>query len=84
MATITKKSIGKHYKLIDFYTYDKVDSDDSDDSGSGSDTYKGPQDKQFLIQMFGLSEQGETVSITVTDFTPFFYVKVGDQWEQGD
>ena len=84
MATITKKSIGKHYKLIDFYTYDKVDSDDSDDSGSGSDTYKGPQDKQFLIQMFGLSEQGETISITVTDFTPFFYVKVGDQWEQGE
>ena len=32
MATITtKKSIGKHYKLIDFYTYDKTEDDDCDD-----------------------------------------------------
>jgi DNA polymerase elongation subunit (family B) len=84
-TTTTKKSIGKHFKLIDFYTYDKVESDDSDDSTSGSDVqYKGNPEKQFLIQMFGLSEQGETVSITVTDFNPFFYIKVGDQWEQGE
>ena len=84
-TTTTKKSIGKHYKLIDFYTYDKTEEEDSDDnSASGSDiTYKKSPEKQFLIQMFGLSEKGETVSITITDFNPFFYIKVGDQWEQG-
>ena len=36
--------------------------------------------KEFIIQMFGLNEKGETASITVQHFKPFFYVKVGDDW----
>ena len=83
MTTTTKKSIGKHFRLIDFYTFDKIGTDEEDDSSSGSEKPK-TQDKQFLIQMFGLSEQGETASITITNFQPFFYIKVGDQWDQGN
>jgi DNA polymerase elongation subunit (family B) len=83
MTTTTKKSIGKHFRLIDFYTFDKIGTDEEDDSSSGSEKPK-TQDKQFLIQMFGLSEQGETASITIINFQPFFYIKVGDQWDQGN
>jgi len=36
--------------------------------------------KEFIIQMFGMNESGETCSMFVTGFTPFFYVKVGDEW----
>ena len=36
--------------------------------------------KQFQIQMFGINEQGETCSIFVDDYLPFFYVKVSDHW----
>jgi hypothetical protein len=36
--------------------------------------------KQFQIQMFGINEQGETCSIFVDDYLPFFYVKVADHW----
>jgi hypothetical protein len=35
---------------------------------------------QLVIQMFGLNERGETASILVKNFEPFFYVKVGDDW----
>jgi DNA polymerase elongation subunit (family B) len=35
---------------------------------------------QLTIQMFGLNEKGETASILVKNFEPFFYVKVGDDW----
>ena len=35
---------------------------------------------QLVIQMFGLNEKGETASILVKNFEPFFYVKVGDDW----
>ena len=35
---------------------------------------------EFRIQMFGINEQGETCSIFVDDYHPFFYVKVGDHW----
>jgi DNA polymerase elongation subunit (family B) len=35
---------------------------------------------EFRIQMFGINEQGETCSIFVDDYHPFFYVKVSQQW----
>ena len=41
---------------------------------------KGHDNKEFIIQMFGMNEKGETCSIWVKDFTPFFYIKVGDDW----
>ena len=39
-----------------------------------------PTDKEFMIQMFGINEKGETAAIFVKGFTPFFYAKVGDDW----
>lgn len=38
--------------------------------------------EDFMVQMFGLNEQGETASIYVSGYTPFFYVKVADDWTQ--
>ena len=35
---------------------------------------------EFRIQMFGINEQGESCSIFVDDYHPFFYVKVGQHW----
>ena len=69
------KSIGKHFRLLDFHIYDHKDDDDSVDStGSASSG-------EFHIQIFGLNERGETCSLIITDYQPFFYVKVGDQWQ---
>jgi len=59
-----KLSIGKSFKLIDFNFYD-VNCDKSTD---------------FMIQMFGVNERGETCCIYVNDFRPMFYIKVGDNW----
>ena len=36
--------------------------------------------EQFTIQMFGINVNHETFSITVTDFNPFIYIKVGSRW----
>jgi hypothetical protein len=33
--------------------------------------------------MFGINEKGETASIIVEDFKPFFYVMVNDKWSKG-
>ena len=43
---------------------------------------KNDKDEAFKIQMFGLNESGETYSIIVNDFMPFFYVKVGKSWNK--
>ena len=39
--------------------------------------------KEFIIQMFGINEKGKSASITVKGFEPFFFVKVGPDWDIG-
>jgi DNA polymerase elongation subunit (family B) len=56
--------------------------------GGGGDTRRGrngggfaaTDTNEFRIQMFGINEQGETCSIFVDDYHPFFYIKVGPHW----
>jgi DNA polymerase elongation subunit (family B) len=64
---------------------DGTGADDCSVGTSGSDDstkIKKPKgdDKLFIIQMYGINEKGETASILVDDFEPFFYVKVSDEW----
>ena len=40
--------------------------------------------KVFNIQMFGVNEQGQTACIHVKEYAPFFYVKVGDDWQENE
>ncbi len=36
---------------------------------------------RFIIQMYGIDENGKTACIFVKGFHPFFYVKVSDEWD---
>ena len=85
---IRKPVIRKNYRLIDFHIYDERADDGiqqpaHDDS---EDSDKKPTQRndnaQFIIQMYGINEQGETCSLIVDDFAPFFFIKVGDTWDQ--
>lgn len=72
---VIKKVVqGKSFKLIDFRVYDKRDEDE-DENGQFSSS--------FAIQMFGINEAGETASITLENYQPFFYVRVGNHWDEG-
>jgi len=69
------------FRLYDFNVYNKKDDGKE---GSSSEEENGPKTdtNNFIIQMFGINEAGESCSISVEDFKPFFYVKVGDNWSQ--
>ena len=67
----------KLFKLYDFNVYDGY-SKQTDFDKSNFDPYK--DNKKFIIQMFGINSSGQTGSILVEDFNPFFYIKVGDNW----
>ena len=40
--------------------------------------------KNFEVQMFGLDAKGRTYCLNVTGFKPYFYVRVNDDWREGD
>jgi len=67
------------FRLFDFNIPECNEDDNTSDSDAGEEK---PSDKKiFNIQMFGINERGETCSITVENYTPFFYVKVDDTWK---
>ena len=49
--------------------------DVADESGEdGSNNY--------VIKVFGMDPAGDSVSVTITGFTPFFYIKTDESWDQ--
>lgn len=85
----------KPFRLIDFRVFDDIPesltsvpaSDGSEDeldasAEGGYKEYKQKPTKQFIIQMFGVNEKGETASIYIDNYKPFFFIKVGDGWTQ--
>ena len=59
------------FRLLTFETEDVMASSFGEDETN---------ETIFSIKMFGINEKGQTVCIYVTEYTPFFYVKVGDDW----
>ena len=72
-----KRRIFKSFRVFDFKAGD--DKDINDDS---EETYL--TDNTFYIQMIGINELGESCSILVDDYQPFFYVKVPDSWDDSN
>ena len=75
--------IGKPFRLVDFHVYDEStepESTNSDDTDSNIPKVR--ETPHFVIQMFGVNEQGETCCLYVDDYRPFFFAKVGDDWTQ--
>ena len=83
------------FRLVDFNVYNKqksatddLGSDNGSDSDNDSDEHNVPRVEcfhrdtaKFVVQMFGLNELGESCSIMVRGFNPFFYVMVGPDWK---
>ena len=68
------------FRLFDFNVYNDKNADGSSDEDSDHISTK--DTSRFVIQMFGINEDGIRASITIEDFTPFFYLKVDNNWGQ--
>jgi DNA polymerase elongation subunit (family B) len=86
MSKKPRLAIKKTFRLYDFHVLDDISKDGANSgSDSGSDEESKPKtatQHQFIIQMFGINEKGETCCLFVQDYCPFFYIKVGDNWTQ--
>ncbi len=90
--TTKKKNLCKTFRLFDFHTYDNSTEKEElkwVQVGSSYDNdekciVKKKTVKNFCIQMFGINEKGESCSIIVNDYKPFFYVKVSNDFNDSD
>ena len=62
------------FKLLEFNVYD--------DNIITENSSKYKDNREFMVQVFGINEKGETASIFIEGYTPFFYVKVDDTWDE--
>ena len=78
-----KIAVAKSFRLFYFDVLNDVLEHPASSSDDEKEKKKRGDEKQFLVQMYGINEKGETCSIIVDDFEPFFYIKVGDNWDLG-
>lgn len=91
--SMAQQEVDTSFRLFDFNIFDEKRQENNDDDGGDGDGGSGgddaetrgekkykKDDKFTTIQMFGLNEKGETCAIFVRDYSPFFYIKVGDEW----
>lgn len=61
------------FQIIEWHAQDESEeSDNSSDSNSESETC---QDR-YTIRCYGMTEKGQSICCKITDFTPFYYIKV--------
>ena len=79
------------FQITDWYSDDIINEDDlSDESSSESDDSEYDEDmskpkkdkKEFQIQVFGVTLDGLSVSLTINGFQPFFYVLYPQDWKK--
>ncbi len=80
----------KSFRLLDFNIYNESIEESSCDSDENEneidiDYHKSStcDKKQFIIQVFGINEKGETFCLFINDYQPFFYIKVDEEWDFG-
>jgi DNA polymerase elongation subunit (family B) len=67
------------FQIIDWYSYDEdveTNLDDDDMSvGNGSNL-------EYIINVFGKTDNGESISCKITGFKPFYYIKVSSDFNK--
>lgn len=79
------------FQLVSWWAQDVVceNDEDEDENGDADDSDRKPyrpKPLKYFIKMFGRDVSGRSVSCTVSDFTPYFFVKLkGDRvWSSND
>lgn len=87
------------FQVVDWQSSDISDKDEEEESiYSSDDSCEFDEDGEpifkkkksqmdtsdFNIRLYGVTEEGYSVSVSVTDFKPYFFIKVSDDWKTRD
>ena len=78
------------FRLLDFQGKDEIETFElveevyNEKNEMVSEKSRNICGNKFTIQMFGVNEKGESCSILVDDYQPYFYVRVSNNWNNRD
>jgi DNA polymerase elongation subunit (family B) len=81
-TTAAEQTPSLSFRLIDFSIYDQNVEAQTTGEEQQQQHFQARQNKQMVIQIFGINESGETCALFVEDMNPFFYVLVPDTWNE--
>jgi DNA polymerase delta subunit 1 len=65
------------FQVISWYATDaNLDGDSGDTAEDMPISASTPSNKSYVIKMFGVTDEGATISVSVTNFCPFFWIKL--------
>jgi DNA polymerase delta subunit 1 len=70
-----------NFQIVDWHSEDVITDvfeEDEEDEWGGSRE----DPRQYMIRIFGVTENGHSVASTISGFNPFFYVKVPTSWSR--
>ena len=72
------------FQILDFKSDNFVEysSEGNMSDESDEETDKGINIPQYRIRLYGVNENGNSISATVNNFPPYFYVQIPDSWNK--
>lgn len=67
------------FQAIEWQDFNENDCDD--ENCDEMTDYFDKSNEKYVIRIFGVNEKGNSVCLNVENFTPFFYIKVPDNWK---
>jgi DNA polymerase elongation subunit (family B) len=67
------------FQIVSWHTTD-IECEEEDENSGDECNQHAHLALKYCMKVFGVDETGNSVSATITDFTPFFYVKVYYKW----
>ena len=81
--SVTNNNEDIEFQVIDWYTLDTIPEISEDSNGSEPKNTKlqyKSDEYYYDIKAFGVLEDGQSISATITKYTPYFYVEVPDNF----
>lgn len=85
MEKYTRQPVKFNDKTIEFQSLEWLDFNtqvNENESDSDNCEYEQPKNELYEIKCFGVTLEGYTVCMTITDFMPFFYIEVPDTFSK--
>ena len=73
------------FQIVDWNVFNLKPDTESAGSDESEDEYRrrsNEDTRQFVVQLYGRTTAGKSITVSVTGYTPFFFVKIPQTWKK--